>query len=156
MKAFFLVCSIVLLIFTPQVMKAAEIDPVAAVIAAEKARGAALLAADTNTLARILADDFKYTHSSGMAETKAIHIGSFIKGLRYQTFDTSKIVGHIVTPDVVVLNGIIDQRKGVAEKWTDYHLLFQSVWRSRDGAWQLVSLQTAAPPAPAPAKQANK
>ena len=121
-------------------------DAVAAVKAADLARGAALRAADTNALTRILADDFKYTHSNGYQETKAIHIKSFIDGLRYTRFETTNVVAHVVTPDVVVLNGIIDQSKGVGGKMTDYHLLFHAVWRKHGNAWQLASLQTAAPP----------
>jgi len=126
-----------------------EEKAVAEVMAADKARGAALRAADTNALKVILADDLRYTHSNGYVETKAIHIKSLVDGLRYARFDTTNVVGKVVTADVVVLNGIIDQRKGVAEKWTDYHLLFQSVWRKGNAGWQMVSLQTAAPPAPA-------
>jgi ketosteroid isomerase-like protein len=124
-------------------------DPAAAAKAADLARGAALRAADTNALARILADDFKYTHSNGYQETKAIHIKSFLDGLRYTRFDTTNVVAHVITPDVVVLNGIIDQKKGVGGKMTDYHLLFHSVWRKKGDQWQIASLQTAAPPPPA-------
>lgn len=122
-------------------------DPATAVKAADLARGAALRAADTNALSKILADDFKYTHSNGYLETKAIHMKSFADGLRYSRFETTNVVAHVIRPDVVVLNGIIDQSKGVAGKSTDYHLLFHSVWRQHGNSWQLASLQTAAPPA---------
>ena len=121
-------------------------DSASAVKAADLARGAALCAADTNALSRILADDFKYTHSTGYQETKAIHIKSFIDGLKYSRFETTNVVAHVITADVVVLNGIIDQSKGVGGKMTDYHLLFHAVWRKHGNSWQLASLQTAAPP----------
>ena len=127
-------------------------DATTAVKAADLARGAALRSADTNALSHILADDFKYTHSNGYLETKAIHIKSFIDGLRYTRFETTNVVAHVITPDIVVLNGIIDQSKGVGGKMTDYHLLFQAVWRKHANEWQLASLQTAAPP-PAAAKK---
>ena len=127
-------------------------DPAAAAKAADLARGAALRAADTNALSKILADDFKYTHSNGYLETKAIHIKSFMDGLKYARFETTNVVAHVITPDVVVLNGIIDQSKGVGGKMTDYHLLFHSVWRKNGNAWQIASLQTAAPPAAAAKK----
>jgi hypothetical protein len=127
-------------------------DAASAAKAADLARGAALRAADTNALSKILADDFKYTHSNGYLETKAIHIKSFMDGLRYARFDTTNVVAHVITPDVVVLNGIIDQSKGTGGKMTDYHLLFHAVWRKSGNAWQLASLQTAAPPAPAAKK----
>src|SRR5882724_3531976 len=120
---------------------------VAEVIAADHARGSALLAADTKALDKILAADLRYTHSTGKLETKAIHIGTLTDGLRYERFVTSNLHGHVVTPDVVGLTGKIDQRKGTPGKWTDNNLLFQAVWRHNTGTWQLVSLQTAAPPA---------
>ena len=126
-------------------LAAASTDDTAitAVLAADQARGAALLAADTNALRALLAEDLRYTHNNGKIETKAIHIGSFVDGLRYASFKTSNLVGHVITPDVVVLTGIMDQRKGVSEHWTDYHLLFQAVWRKTAGVWQLASMQTA-------------
>jgi hypothetical protein len=127
-------------------------DPAAAAKAADLARGVALRAADTNALSKILADDFKYTHSNGYLESKAIHIKSFVDGMRYSRFETTNVVAHVITPDVVVLNGVIDQSKGVGGKMTDYHLLFHSVWRKNGTAWQIASLQTAAPPAAAAKK----
>jgi hypothetical protein len=120
-----------------------------AVLMADKLRAAAMLSANTNALKEILADDFKYTHSTGFLETKQKHIQSYVDGLRYTKFQTTNVVGHAITPDVVVLNGIIDQTKGTNGKMTDYHLLFQAVWRKKGANWQLASLQTAAPPAPA-------
>ena len=120
-----------------------------AVKTADLARGAALRSADTNALNKILADDFKYTHSNGYLETKAIHMKSFIDGLRYSRFETTDVTAHVITPDVVVLNGKIDQSKGTRGKMTDFKLLFHSVWRKKGNDWQIASLQTAAPPAPA-------
>ncbi len=116
-------------------------------LAAEQAREAALLAADTNALGKLLADDLRYTHSDGKLETKTTHIGAFAEGLRYARFTTSNVVGHVITPEVVVLTGILDQRKGVGEKGKDSRLMFHAVWRKKSGAWQLASLQTAALPA---------
>jgi len=122
-------------------------EAIAAVIVAEQARGIALLAADTNALGRLLADDLRYTHSDGKLETKASHIGSIAGGLRYARFTTSNLAGQVITPDVVVLTGIIDQRKGLGEKGKDSHLMFHAVWRKKSGAWQLASMQTAIVPA---------
>ena len=124
-------------------------DPAEAVKAADLARGAALRSADTNALNKILADDFKYTHSNGFLETKTTHIKSFIDGLKYSRFQTSDVVAHVITPEVVVLNGKIDQSKGTGGKMTDFKLLFHSVWRKKGNDWQIVSLQTALPPAAA-------
>ena len=143
MKSFFL---LVILSFSLLAATAADDSALAGAIAGDKARAAAMLSADTNALKKILADDFKYTHSNGFLESKATHIKSYVDGLRYTKFQTTNVVGHLITPDVVVLNGIIDQTKGTGGKMTDYHLLFQSVWRKNGNDWQIASLQTAAPP----------
>ena len=108
------------------------------------ARSAALLAADTKSLDRLLADDLRYTHSNGKVETKAIHIDAFAGGLRYARFQTSNLHGHVISPDVVVLTGSIDQRKGVPEKWKDYRLLFHAVWR-KDAASDLQACDSRSP-----------
>ena len=122
---------------------------ISSVLAADRARGAALLSADASAMAKILAADFRYTHSNNKQETKATHIDSFVQGMRYTRFETSSLRGHVITPDVVVVNGIIDQTKGKEGKETNNHLLFQAVWRKNaSGDWQLTSLQTAAPPPP--------
>jgi hypothetical protein len=133
---------------SPAKTASADESAIAAVIAADYARGVALVAADTNTLAKLLADDLRYTHSDGKLESKTAHIGAIVGGLRYASFATSNVTGQIVTPDVVVLTGIIDQRKGIAGKWKDSHLMFHAVWRRKPDEWQLASLQTAVPPLP--------
>ena len=130
----------------PPATAAVEDPAVAAVIATERARGTAMLAADLKALAGILADDFRYTHSNGKVETKASHIGTYEAGLRYARFNVTQLTGHVVTPDVVVLNGLFDQSKGTDGKMADARLLFQAVWRKKGGAWQIVSLQTAKAP----------
>jgi hypothetical protein len=132
--------------FVSNIFAEDEHPAITAAKTADLARGKALRAANTNALKEILAQDFKYTHSNGFVETKATHIKSFIDGLRYTRFETTNVVGHVITPDVVVLNGEIDQTKGVGGKMTDMHLMFHSVWRKNGQSWQIASLQTALPP----------
>lgn len=124
-----------------------ESGDVAAVLAADRARGAALLAADVKALDGLLADDLRYTHSTGKLETKAIHIGTIKDGLRYSKFETSDLNGHVIVPGVVVLNGKIDQTKVSQGKPSDSHLFFHAVWRKDPAGWHLASLQTATIPA---------
>jgi hypothetical protein len=45
----------------------------------------------------------------------------------------------------MVHSGIIDQHKGVAGNWADFHLLLQAVCRKKAGSWQWARLQTAVP-----------
>jgi hypothetical protein len=152
MKPFLLTVLLILTALVPSHAADSGEAAVNAVLMADKLRAAAMLSANTNALQQILADDLKYTHSNGFLETKQKHIQSYVDGLRYTKFQTTNVVGHLITPDVVVLNGVIDQTKGTNGKMTDYHLLFQSVWRKKAGTWQMASLQTAAPPAPAAKK----
>ncbi len=119
---------------------------IAAVIAADNARGAALLAADTAALGRLLADDLRYTHSTGKIETKAIHLATITNGLRYEKFVTSDLQGQLIAPGVVVLTGKMDQRKNTNGKISAGILMFHAVWRDDAGGWRLVSMQTAVIP----------
>ncbi|MBL9214831.1 MAG: nuclear transport factor 2 family protein [Opitutaceae bacterium] len=122
-----------------------------AVIAGEKARNAALLAGDVNAVAAVLADDLRYIHSTGKLESKADILKAVTaKTLAYQRMETLNLNVAEVTPGVAVLTGTIDQRKLTPTgSWTDAKLLFQAVWRLDGGAWRLVAMQTALPPAPA-------
>ncbi|MFO1447150.1 MAG: nuclear transport factor 2 family protein [Opitutaceae bacterium] len=121
------------------------------VIAAEKARGRALLAGDATALAAVLADDLVYIHSTGKHESKAeVLAGISSKKVAYERFDLSQTEVRLVTPEVAVLSGTIDQRKLGGGKWADLKLLFHSVWRREAGTWRQVSLQTVQPPAPRP------
>jgi ketosteroid isomerase-like protein len=119
---------------------------VAEVIAADQARGTALLAADTQALDRLLADDLFYRHSDGKQETKAIHIGTITDGLRYERFITSELRGHVISTEVVILTGKIDQKKLKAGKASEGQLMFQSVWRHESTGWRMAGMQTAVIP----------
>lgn len=126
-------------------------DAVAAVLAAEAARGEALRRNDAPALARLLSDDLRYIHSTGRVERKADTVGSLAEGKSaYQRFDVSALQSQQVAPGVVVLTGRIDQRKLVRGSWADAILLFHAVWRNESGTWRLVSLQTVAPAVPKP------
>jgi len=122
-----------------------------AVIAAEKARNVALVAADMVAVANLLSDDLRYIHSNGKLETKQNVLDSFAaKKTAYEWMNTTDLVADEVAPDVVVLSGKIDQRKLGGAGWQNLVLLFQGVWRNEAGTWRLVNLQTALPPPPAP------
>jgi len=129
--------------------RAVAADPAAEVIAAEIARGTALRRGDATALASLLADDLRYTHSTGRVETKAEAVKSLAtRDVVYERFVTSDHHAAVVTANVVALNGRIDQRKLSGGKASDARLLFLAIWRREGGAWCLVSLQTAATPPP--------
>ena len=122
-----------------------------AVLAAEAARGEALRKGDAPTLASLLSDDLRYTHSNGKLERKSDAVGDLAqKKIAFERFETSDLNATEIAPGVVVLSGRVDQRKLSNGKWSDAKLLFHAVWRSEGGQWRLVSLQTALPPVPKP------
>jgi hypothetical protein len=124
-------------------------DKAAAVIAAEKARGAALLHADIPALTSLLSDDLRYVHSTGRVEDKAHALSDLAeKRVAYERFETTDLHAAEIAPQVVVLSGRIDMRKFGSGKWSDIKLFFQSVWREESGAWRMVSMQTASVPKP--------
>ena len=127
-------------------------DPAAEVIAAEQARRTALLQGDAPALAALLADDLRYIHSTGKVETKAdVLDGIARKAVAYERFELTQLAARLVTPDVAVLTGAIDQRKFSGGKWGEVRMLFHAVWRRDAGGWRQVSLQTQRVPAPRPA-----
>lgn len=121
------------------------------VLAAEQARRTALLAGDAEALERLLSDDLRYIHSNGRLETKAEIIRGFrTKHVVYERFELSKLHARLIDPDVATVTGTIEQKKLTGGKGNDLKLLFQSVWRRESGAWRLIAIQTAQPPAPPP------
>jgi len=135
----------------------ATVTPADAVLAAEQARRSALLAGDTTVLSGLLSNELRYTHSNGKFEDKAAVIQGFLsKQVAYERFDLSQLHAQVITPEVVVVSGTINQRKLGGGKWSDARLLFQAVWRNESGAWRLASLQTVMPPAAAAAAQSAK
>lgn len=122
-----------------------------AVIAAEKARNAALIAGDADRLAALLSDNLRYIHSTGKLQTKTVVLDEITsQQTAYARMITSDLVTDEIAPNVVVLSGKIDQRKLGNGKWRDLVLLFQAVWRNEADSWRLVNLQTVLPPPPTP------
>lgn len=119
---------------------------IAAVLAANEARNAALVGHDLVALEALLAPDFNYTHSNNLQETKASHLGSLRDGLRYTRYETAELRVNVLTPDVVTVNGIFDQIKGRNGDMKEGSYLFLAVWRRAGDTWQLVSFQSALPP----------
>ena len=123
---------------------AAAVDRATEVIAAEGARVTALRRGAAAALAELLSDDLRYTHSNGRIETKAEIVKSLAaKNLIYERLVTSDHQATVLTADVVVLNGRIDQCKVSDGKRSEARLLFLAVWRREGGVWRMVSMQTA-------------
>lgn len=122
-------------------------SPTDDVIAAERARGRALVAGDATALAALLSDDLVYLHSSGKRETKSNVLAGFSsRKVAYERFDLSLLEARLVTPEVAVLTGTIDQRKLSGGKSERFEVALPCGLATDSGVWRQVSLQTVQPP----------
>ena len=109
---------------------------------AEKARFAAMHAADTATLDKLLGAELSYTHTSGVVQTKAQFINDVKTGtIKYLTMDSTDLKPHLYGNTGVIVGGasvhIILNGKDQSFKirYTDVHVF-------RNGAWQLVAWES--------------
>jgi hypothetical protein len=128
----------------------AEVGPdVAAVLAADDARIAAMTAADPEALAPLLSADLRYSHSNGTVDTKEsllALIGG--KATRYVAYRPVERGIRFASPDIALEHGraeVVLERNGIR---TEATFLFLAVWRLEDGSWKFLEWQSARPPAP--------
>lgn len=108
----------------------------------ESQRITAMVAADTATLNRILADDLTYTHSTGRTESKAQFIASIKSGaIRYQTFNRDDVsVRTYESAAVVTGTAKVKVTSGGQEQ--AFLIRFVDVYVKRKGSWQMVAWQS--------------
>ena len=106
-------------------------------------RYAAMLAGDAATLDRLLDPELRYTHSSGVVDSKA----SYIEGVRakrweYQSIDRSEETILVRGEVALVFNRFrASIRIGGASKELDNRML--AVWGKRgSGAWRLLAIHS--------------
>ena len=113
------------------------------VLAAEDARFAAMIAGDTAALARILADDLTYVHSSGRVETKDEYlkaVGS--QSLRYLAFVPSERRVTLVDASAAIIMGRANVRAVLAGQEQAFDLRYIGVYSRSAAGWQLRGWQT--------------
>jgi ketosteroid isomerase-like protein len=122
-----------------------------AVLAAHDKRIALTVAADLAGLAAMMTDDFSYTHSSAVTETKA----EFLDALK-----TGKYVYRAITPrdrrvrvhgDTAVVSGPCHAVIEPGGKKTELDLYFTELYVKQAGQWRVALWQATRFPAPAPA-----
>jgi len=115
---------------------------------ADDERCRAMLANDLDALARVLADDVIYTHSSAVVDTKEQYLQSLREGsTRYLAARRESAQVRLYGPMAIMHGHVIMQIESHGKK-KDLNNLFQSVWAERDGQWLLVSwASTVIPPA---------
>jgi hypothetical protein len=108
----------------------------------EDERYAAMLAGDSATLERLLDPGLRYTHSSGVVDSKA----SYIEGVRakrweYQSIDRAEETIVVRADAALVFNRFRASIKvSGAAKQLDNRML--AVWTRFEGAWRLLAIHS--------------
>ncbi len=124
-------------------------DASTAVLAAQDARFAATIKADTAALAAMMSDDLTYTHSSGVTETKA----EFLDGIRtgryaYRSIE-SKDRRVRLHGDAAIVSGTAHIVVEPGGKRIEIDLHFSELYVRQGGAWRMALWQATRLPAPA-------
>lgn len=120
--------------------------PTQAVMRADHARLAAMMAGDGAALGRVLSEELTFVHSDGRVESKAEYVKNLMAGdTAYINARTSDVKTLTPSADVVVIIGTQDMRKKLGESWSDIHLKFMSIWRNENGTWRMFAWQSMKP-----------
>jgi ketosteroid isomerase-like protein len=111
-------------------------------LAADRARRAAMIAADVPALAALLADDLIWTHSSGKIDDKAALLATIESGaVVYQVLE---VEGTQVRQrgDVFVLQGTLRGRVSKDGAERPLNNRFLSVWQRGPGGFEMLAWQS--------------
>lgn len=117
----------------------------------------AVLKGDTEFLDKTYAEDFKFTHSTGMIHTKEGWINFLkegsVKGLE-RSVDSIEVELH---GDIAVTTGRIHSKTDSSNpRWQEYTIWYIRVYAKRDNRWQLLchrSIREKTGPLPGPEEQ---
>lgn len=132
---------------TPGIAAASTPEPgLQAVLRADQARLAALMAGDGAALGKLLSDELKFVHSDGRIESKADYVRNVMAGdTAYadgKTFDVEVLKP---SADVVILIGAQEMRKRLGPTWSEIKLRYMAVWRNENGTWRMFAWQSMRP-----------
>jgi len=111
-------------------------------LAADAERRQAMIAADTSTLARLLAEDLIWTHSSGKTESKGEVIEALAQGaVAYESLEVTedRMLG---SGGNYVHQGVLSGRAVRNGETKLLNARFLSVWQETQGQLQLVAWQS--------------
>ncbi len=114
-----------------------------AVLAAEDARFAAMVAADPDAMRRWLADDLGYVHSTGRVENRKQLIDAIVGGqLRYLSIEPSERRVNLQGPTAAIVQGIVRIQVRDGDQAVDFPARYLAVYGLEDGAWRLRAWQS--------------
>jgi hypothetical protein len=124
----------------------------AALIAADDARVAAMLAADRSKLEVLLSDELHYAHSSGTVDTKPVFLDLLASGkTRYLGYEHVERRFSLATPGVALMTGRARIQAQSARGTMDSVLAYLAVWRLEEGRWRFLAWQSCRLPTEEPA-----
>lgn len=126
--------------------------------AADDARIAAMVTADTAALEPLLSVDLRYAHSNGTVDTKASLLDLVGSGrTRYVAYDVAAREFTFPAPGIALMTGRADVEVETAEGRRGMVLAYLAAWRLERGAWRFLAWQSARlpPPEGAPADAAG-
>ncbi|MEZ5399512.1 MAG: nuclear transport factor 2 family protein [Bryobacteraceae bacterium] len=111
--------------------------------AAEKAWAAATTSNDKAGLAKVLADDLAYIHSTGDVDTKKIYIDNLSNGTRvYHKIQHEDPIDVRIYGDTAVVSANGQFEVSTRGNRSPAHLKFLHVWVYKQGRWQLAAHQS--------------
>jgi len=120
----------------------------AALRAAEIARFAANVKADTAALDKLLDADLDYTHSNGDLETKAQFIANLTNGTRDYVAMQPTIQKLRVIGNVGLIHGLARVTVASGGDSSTFDISYDDAWLWKDGRWQLTSWRSIRLPDP--------
>lgn len=119
------------------------------VLAAEDARFAAMMRADTAALNEMLGDDLIYVHSSGRTETKMQFLNAVgSRAIQYLSFVPVERQVTVLDAGAAIVMGRADVRVILGGQQLDFDIRYIGAYGRAAGRWQLRGWQTTrvAPP----------
>ncbi len=129
----------------------AEEAQLAAVQAADDARVAAMKSPDRDKLSAIFSDELRYSHSTGVVDTKSSFVDVLLKGTtKYLAIDYVERNFTFPAPGIALMTGSAKLKIVNETGSIEPTLAFLAVWRLESGQWRFLAWQScklAAPPA---------
>ena len=124
-------------------LQAEDAAPIAALEAADDARVAAMKAVDAGQLGELLADDLRYSHSSGVVDTKASFIAALTeRKLTYRDIRYEERLFTFPAPGVALMAGRAEFHLSTAQGDITPKMAFLGVWKREGEQWRFVAWQS--------------
>ena len=124
-------------------VRSAAPSDAATVLAAEDARFAAMVAADSGEMRRWFADDLEYVHSTGQVESRDQLIESITSGrTRYVAVTPAERQVVSLGGDAAIVRGRGRFQVTAGGNALDLQIRYLAVYGKQDGVWRLLSWQS--------------